>query len=148
MQGLDEDILQHLQFMLYNFHLYIQSFCQVSDIIQANLTSNISMLIHADRTRDLCCYNTPTASNVAVIMIGNGYDVNPSNRDILLRLRDRGLQKISELHPSYDPLHYVLLFPKGDNGWHIDIFLIGAIKREKVIAMQFYSYRLQIRNGD
>ena len=80
-------------------------------------------------------------------MIGDGYDVNPSNRDILLRLRDGGLQKITELHPSYDPLHYVLLFLKGDDGWYIDISLIGAIKREKVTAMQFYSYRLQIRDS-
>jgi len=31
-------------------------------------------------------------------------------------LHDRGLQRISELHPLYDPLQYVLLFPKGDNG--------------------------------
>ncbi|RIA79147.1 hypothetical protein C1645_680001, partial [Glomus cerebriforme] len=52
-----------------------------------------------------------------VIMISDGYDVNLSNRDILLRLCNRDLQKISKLHPLYDPLHYVLLFPNGDNGW-------------------------------
>ncbi|CAB4418636.1 unnamed protein product [Rhizophagus irregularis] len=57
-------------------------------------------------------------------------------------------KKISETHPSYDPLHYVLLFPKGDDGWHINIPLIGSLKREKVTAMQFYSYRLQIKDGD
>ena len=52
MQGLDKDILQRLQSMLHNSHPYIQSFRQASDIIQANPTSNISMLIHANRTRD------------------------------------------------------------------------------------------------
>jgi len=50
MQELDEDILQRLQSMLHNSHLYIQSFRQASDIIQANPTSNISILIYADRT--------------------------------------------------------------------------------------------------
>ena len=102
--------------MLHESNPYIQRFRQVRDIIQTNGTNNISMLIHGDRTRDPRRYNTPTAADVAAIMIGDGHDLNPSNRDILLRLRDGDLQRISELHPSYDPLHYVLLFPKGDDG--------------------------------
>ena len=81
-------------------------------------------------------------------MISDGCDVTPSNRDILLRLRHGGFQRISEVHPSYDPLHYVLLFPKGDDGWHVDIPLEGSAKRERITTMQFYSYRLQIRNED
>ena len=102
------------------------------------------MLIHSDRIRDPRQYNVPTASDVTAIMIGDGYDINPSNRDILLRLHDGGLQRISELHPSYDAFHYILLFPGGDDGWHADIPLIGSVKRERVTTMQFYSYRLQI----
>ena len=81
-------------------------------------------------------------------MIGGGCDIEPSNHDILLSKREGGLQKISELHPSYDPLHYVLLFPRGDDGWHTNISLIGSKIRKRVTQMQFYSYRLQIRNGD
>ena len=56
-----------------------------------------------------------------------------------------GLQKISEYHLSYDPLHYILLFPGGDDDWHINIPLVGSKKRERITAMQFYSYRLHIR---
>jgi len=81
-------------------------------------------------------------------MISDGYDINSSNWDILLRLHNGGLQRISELYPSYDALHYILLFPRGDNGWHADIPLIGSVKRERVTTMQFYSYRLQIWDGD
>jgi len=106
------------------------------------------MLIYGDRMCNPRHYNTPIVADVAAIMIDNGHDLNPSNRDILLRLRDGGLQRISELHPSYDPFHYILLFLKGDDGWHINIPLIGAVKRERVITMQFYSYRLQIRDDD
>ncbi len=85
---------------------------------------------------------------MTAIIVGDSYNVDPSNWDILLKLHDGGLQRISELHLSYDSLHYVLLFPKGDDGWHIDISLAGTVRREKVTAMQFYSYRLQIRDGD
>ena len=148
MHELDKDILQQLQHILHQSNPYIQCFRQVGDIIRSNTTADISMLIHTDRTQDPRRYNAPTASDVAAIMIGDGYDINPSNRDILLRLHDGGLQRISELHPSYDPLHYVLLFPKGDDGWHIDIPLIGSVRRERITTMQFYSYRLQIREGD
>ena len=79
-------------------------------------------------------------------MIGDGCDIEPSNRDILLSQRDGNLQKIFELHPSYDLLHYALLFPKNDDGWHANIPLIGSGKRKRVTQMQFYSYRLQIRD--
>src|SRR6266542_3474522 len=144
MQQLDEDILQHLQDMLNQCNPYIQNFCQIRNLIQENQTTKIFILIHSDQTRDSRRYNVPTASDVAAIMIGDGYDINLSNRDILLRLHDGGLQRISEFHPSYDALHYILLFPGGDDGWHADIPLIGSVKRERVITMQFYSYRLQI----
>ena len=36
-----------------------------------------------------------------------------NNRDIVLHYRDGGLKRISELHRSYDPLQYPLLFPNG-----------------------------------
>ncbi|GBC01421.1 hypothetical protein RclHR1_04190005 [Rhizophagus clarus] len=82
-------------------------------------------------------------------MVGDGHEVETSNRDIVLNLCDRTLQRISELHPSYDLLLYVLLFLNGDDGWHLNIPLIleKNTKRKTVTPMQFYSYRLQIRHG-
>ncbi|CAG8661536.1 18179_t:CDS:2 [Rhizophagus irregularis] len=148
MQNVDVTILQNLQNMLDVANPYIQVFRQARDIIQASETSDVSMVIHGDCTKNLHRYEAPTSSDVAVLMIGDGCDIEPSNRNILLRQREGGLQKISELHPSYDPLHYVLLFPRGDNGWHPDIPLLRSRKRNRVTQMQFYSYRLQIKNGD
>ncbi|CAG8639081.1 17353_t:CDS:2, partial [Rhizophagus irregularis] len=88
MQNLDVNILQNLQDMLDEYNPYVQNFHQIRDVIQANEATEISMLIHSDQTKDSRRYNAPTASDVAAIMIGDGYDVDPSNRDILLRLRD------------------------------------------------------------
>ncbi|CAG8720454.1 4649_t:CDS:2, partial [Acaulospora morrowiae] len=98
---------------------------------QENTTTEISILIHSDRTQDPGRYGPPTASEVAIIMIDDGHEMKPSSRDILLRLCSGGLQKILEFCSSYDSLHYVLLFPRGDDGWHFDIPLIGAKKRDK-----------------
>ena len=148
MHDIDSTILQNLQNMLDLINPYIQNFRQARDIFQTAETSNISMVIHGDRTQDLHRYNTPTSSDVAALMIGDGHDIEPLNRDILLRSCEGGLQRISELHPSYDPLHYVLLFPKGDDGWHVNIPLTGSGSRTRVTQMQFYSYRLQIRDDN
>jgi hypothetical protein len=132
MQDINTTILQNLQDMLDVANPYIQVFRQAQDIIQTSETSNISMVIHGDRTKNLHKYGAPTSSDVAVLMIGDGCDIEPSNRDILLSKREGSLQKISELHPSYDPLHYVLLFPRGDDGWHTNIPLIGSKIRKRV----------------
>ncbi|CAG8793084.1 10109_t:CDS:1, partial [Acaulospora morrowiae] len=95
--------------MLDECNPYIQNFRQIRDLIQKNATTKFSILIHSDRTRDPGQYGPPTASEVAIIMVGDGHKVEPSSQDILLRLRSGGLQRISEFCPSYDPLHYVLI---------------------------------------
>lgn len=148
MSDLNDGILHNLLIMLDECNPYIRNFCRVRDLIQMNVPDEIFMVIHADRTRDSRRYNAPSTSEVAAIMFGDGHELHASNRDIVLRLHNGGLQRISEIHPSYDPLHYVLLFPQGDDGWHIDVPLAGSEKRERVTTMQFYSYRLQIREGD
>ena len=57
MQDLDNDILFNLQNMLDKCNPYIQSFRQARDIISSNTTSDISMVIHSDRTQNPHRYN-------------------------------------------------------------------------------------------
>ncbi|CAG8794430.1 2833_t:CDS:2, partial [Dentiscutata erythropus] len=121
---------------------------QIRNIIRDNATTEISMIIRGDRNQDIRCYNALSAPDVAAIIVGDGHKVNPTNQDILLRTHDGNLQKIAEIYPSYNPLNYVLLFPKGDDEWYTNILLINALKRERVTTMQFYAYRLQIKDGD
>jgi len=103
--------------------------------LQTTETSDISILIYSNRTQDLCRYGASMSSDVAALMIGDSYNIKPLNRDILLNQQQGGLQRISELHPSYDPLYYVLLFSKGDDGWHADIPLLGSKVRKWVSMM-------------
>jgi len=53
------------------------------------------------------------------------------NRDMVLWARGGQLEQISQNSPSYSALHYVLLFPKGENGWHPRILIHGAQLREQ-----------------
>ncbi|CAG8495282.1 12494_t:CDS:2 [Cetraspora pellucida] len=63
-------------------------------------------------------YNTPNASEVTAIMIEDEQKVEPLQCDIVLHLCDSGLQKIFELHHTYQPLYYVLMFPRGEDSWY------------------------------
>ncbi|RIA95061.1 hypothetical protein C1645_817176 [Glomus cerebriforme] len=56
------------------------------------------------KTHDPHHYNAPTFSDVATIMIGDDYNTELTNWDILLRLQNGSLQRILETHSSYDPL--------------------------------------------
>jgi len=72
-----------------------------------------------DRECDQRRYNLPTAASneIAIILPGDGDDVQGSRDITLYRRNGQGLQCISDLHPFYQALHYVLLFPTGQFGW-------------------------------
>ena len=69
------------------------------------------------------------------------------------------MQRISEIHCAYAPLHYVLMFPRGEDGWHPNIPKrnneeileisnsdeANTINKSKYITpMNYFAYRLQI----
>ena len=67
------------------------------------------------------------------------------NRDIVIRLKDGHLKRISELHPGYDPLQYPVLFPYGTDGYHI--YMQGRNGR-KVTQQQYYCFHMMVRDGN
>ena len=72
---------------------------------------------HLDQRR----YNRPTASEIAVVMVGSGEESTSGKRDIIIQKRDGPLQRVSQLHSSYCPLRYPLLFTYGEQGWHLNM---------------------------
>src|SRR3990170_6124490 len=98
-------------------------------------------------------------------MIGDGQESEHQNRDIILHSYEGEIQRISEIHPSYTPLHYVLMFPKGEDGWHPYIPICKNFNhhvqdnelsdisdedntnnesKKYVSAMNYFAYRLQV----
>ncbi|CEM06285.1 unnamed protein product [Vitrella brassicaformis CCMP3155] len=71
---------------------------------------------HTGQDRRL--YNVPTCNEIAAF-IPDGSQGN--NREVLIFSRQQRLQRINELSPHYDALHFVLLFPRGELGWERDI---------------------------
>ena len=95
--------------------------------------NTVAVRLHAEHTQDLRRYNLPTANDeVAAIIPEDGSEVRSDSHDIILRLRGGGLRRISQIHPSYSTLHYVLLFPHGEDGWHILQFLFKLYQVESI----------------
>jgi hypothetical protein len=71
----------------------------------------------ADRRRE----NLPISNEVTAIIPDEYTDA--SRRDLVLTVREAGRERpqiriVNVIHAAYMPLHYVLLFPYSDPGWH------------------------------
>jgi hypothetical protein len=101
------------------------------------------------------------ADEVVTLMVGDGSKV-VDKCDVIVAQQVGPFQRISELHVGYMSLHYPLLFPYSEDGWHPNIPLNGVVlqnadanldedhaeeskhhrKHRNVIMAEFYSYRL------
>lgn len=111
------------------------------------LTSNLQLVLETgpDRRRE----NIPTSDEVALILPDAA--AAETSRPVTIAARDSpALFTISAAHPSYMPLHYVLMFPNGDSGWAPGLALRnreGARVRHTISQQQYYRYYLHPRAG-
>jgi hypothetical protein len=71
----------------------------------------------------------PTTDEVATLMVGDGFEV-VDRRDVVVAQQASSFQLISELHVGYMALHYLLLFPYGEDGWHPNILFNGVVVQD------------------
>ncbi len=62
-------------------------------------------------------------------------------------MHDHSLKHIRQLYPSYQPLHYILLFPYGELSWNIHMLLEETKTSERreykrVSQYMYYAYHL------
>jgi hypothetical protein len=120
--NLDRGTMQILQDTLHNHHPGVAMYKQALELT-ANMPPEhqCKIALRFDERTDRRRYNLPTAAaanEIAVIIPGDGDQPQDSRDIILYRRHGEPLQRISEMHPMYLSLHYVLLFPTGQLGWH------------------------------
>ena len=106
--------------------------------------------------------NLPTTSEKAAVIptefAGSSY------RDIRITYRNDSegstglLKKINQTHAAYMPLHYVLLFPRGNYGWHWGLRVsavnlpnsdvVAERQRDRLSQRTFYCFRLHTRANE
>ncbi|PIA64661.1 hypothetical protein AQUCO_00100252v1 [Aquilegia coerulea] len=94
------------------------------------------------RNRDAREYNLPSSNEVAALLIGNNVEKIAG-----------GLQRITELHPSYMAMQYPILFPYGEDGFRTKILYNGLVVprgrgRSTVSIREYYAFRIQQRENE
>ncbi|KAF7350019.1 ATP-dependent DNA helicase [Mycena venus] len=145
--GLRQDTMQNLQTLLTRFHAYAPVYKQAYEILNelGDEVEDAEIRLRVIPGNDRRRYNLPTAEEVAVVLPGDGS--SGDGRDIILRNRapaESPLLRISDIHPAYTPLYYVLLFPRGENGWHPDLYLAPEPGKQprRLTQIRYYAFRL------
>ncbi|KAL5137844.1 Replication factor A protein 1 [Glycine soja] len=112
-------IVSSLTHMLDEHNSHAKSFRIVRDRLGNDEANNIKLQLIVARGKDGHVYNMPNVPEIAALIVGNFHP--SSKRDIIVETQNGELQRIHELHPSYLPLQYRLLFPYGEDGYRADI---------------------------
>ncbi|KAL5186637.1 hypothetical protein HKD37_05G012461 [Glycine soja] len=117
--GIHNHIISALSHMLDQHNSHAKSFRMTRDRLAGDQANNIKLQLIAAQGKDGRVYNMPNVPEIDALIIG---DFHPgSKRDIIVETQNGELQRIHELHPSYLPLQYPLLFPYGEDRYRTDI---------------------------
>lgn len=146
---LDPEIVSGLISMFDEHNPIAKVFRRARDTFQQSGAVPFSIRLIAKRQWKDKQYNKPTADEVAALIIGDFGECD-TQRDVIVDHKSNGLQRISELHPSYMAMQYPLLFPYGEDGFHENIPFSMNLGRRKtsrgnITMREFYSYTIQQR---
>ena len=121
--GLDRTIMQNLQDMLHCHHHGVALYKSAMEMTRNMPPEHQCKIgLRYDPGTDCRRYNLSTMSGeIAVVIPGTEEGMSNSRDIVLYRRQGEHHQRISDLHPFYPALHYVLLFPMGQMGWNLQI---------------------------
>jgi Helitron helicase-like domain at N-terminus len=114
-------LVKLIQCMMHLHNPFVHQFKQIKQL--EHLPHEARLIIRGDlgataaaaSGRHAGRYNAQRAMEIAGLLPDD--ENRGTYRDIVIRPRTGGLRRISCHHPSYDPLHFVLLHPRGHDGW-------------------------------
>ncbi|KAL5146616.1 hypothetical protein HKD37_06G016425 [Glycine soja] len=98
----DEQIIIAIKDMLDHHNHYAQRFRMARDKLHSAAVPDLKMKLI-----------------IAALIVGDEHSAD--KRDIIIEKQSELLKRIHELHPAYLPLQYPLLYPKGEDGYRLNI---------------------------
>ncbi|GJX76229.1 uncharacterized protein Tco_0323040 [Tanacetum coccineum] len=149
--SIDPHITQALRTILDENNELVKSYRMVRDRYrsQENQLDNVKLKLVGRRTSDGRTYNLPTASEIAVLIVGD-IEQALDERDIVVESRNGDIQQINVLHPKFLSLQYPLLFPYGEDGYHTEILHRDVVdpntkQHVRLTMREFMAYIIQER---
>ena len=141
----DTDILITLQGMMRRVNPYYTAFRTAMERLADHPTHTFVLKAHdpKETAEDKRRYNTPITNEVAALYLGDE-DAENCGRDLIIQSRDGPLTRIDELHRSFLPLHFSLLFHHGEDGWapNIPSCRRGRGGSDSISQSQFFGFHL------
>ncbi|CAN1257711.1 ATP-dependent DNA helicase PIF1 [Linum perenne] len=103
--------------MLDQHNALAQSFRRVRDELQKPNSESLRLRISGARVANDRRYELPSGTDLAGLIPGD-FEPDHEERDIIVNNRSTGLTRITSLNPLFDSLHFPLLFPHGNDGFH------------------------------
>ena len=103
----------------------------------------MNIVLTTEHSSDPRRYNASSVPEIAAIILDN---VRKQNVLVVKRQNDNKLEFVSSLNPMCDPLHYVILFPHGDQGWGLRLHT-KRTDGSNMTLMQYAAARMMIRPG-
>ena len=143
-----------LQNLLTDQHPFVEVYRQAHELaLSATMPDyylRMDFLLASDRRR----YNVPSGNCELAAIVPGDVESLVNARDIIIRPRGGALRRIKEVHPAYVTLHFPLLAPSGQLGWHPDMkYTLPPARprgrqRERLTFCDFLKHRLHIRPED
>ncbi|KAL1932430.1 hypothetical protein VTP01DRAFT_8108 [Rhizomucor pusillus] len=134
--------------MLLDINPFARSLQNAAERLRQEPNIDLAIWISGDVQREGRQYAAPMTVDIAAIIPNNPEET--THRDVVYITKNGDIKHISELSASYNPLHYVLLFPRGEEGWHPQLRQSneeGETLARRITIRQYYAYMLQIRQG-
>ncbi|XP_076953594.1 uncharacterized protein LOC143627715 [Bidens hawaiensis] len=148
---LDTEIITWLKEMLDRQNVLVKTYRMARDFCNEQPDKELKLRLIYNREKDGRTYNLPTSSEVAALIVGD-IEESYEPRDIVVRKIGGNLEYLNELHPSYMPLQYPLIFINGEDGYRIKIKHRGVEdddgnKRPYTTMREWFVFLFQDRVG-
>ncbi|KAI9085533.1 hypothetical protein K1719_032376 [Acacia pycnantha] len=117
---LDAEIVEDIKKLLDDVNPFVKQYRFASSHVKNQGNNDMKLCLMRTRHHDGRTYNVPTASEVAALLVGDT-DMSFNVRDIIVEKQSSHPKRINELHASYLPLQYPIIFPFGEDGYGDDI---------------------------
>ncbi|KAF6143466.1 hypothetical protein GIB67_029635 [Kingdonia uniflora] len=114
---LNRNVLQTIENTIQQNNLFCELYQRAFEVLEVvsggDENFNVPAYFHYDNSTDHRRYNMPTTDEIVVILPGDGMEISNVRDIVVYHKQEQELMQISECHPAYLPLHYVLFFPTG-----------------------------------
>ncbi|KAF6147229.1 hypothetical protein GIB67_039359 [Kingdonia uniflora] len=148
---LNKDVSKVIQDILVRYNPFSEFYRHTYEVLEDaagdNENFNVPAYLHYRVSTDHRRYNLPSTDEIAVILPEDGSEISGVKDIIVYRKANQGLMQISECHPVYLPMHYVLIFPIGQLGWsvylkHWNVAANAWYSTKKLSQWEYYCYHL------